>query len=85
MKALVKSYGVCSDLTKYDSLSTLKALCVNYFVNQMIENLQMKAISLMNFTAATMKQFTSVNLNGLQSGVQMNTKDLSRTVKRMKL
>ena len=81
----MKSYGVCSDLTKYDSLSTLKALCVNYFGNQMIENLQMKAISLMNFTAATMKQFTSVNLNGLQSGVQMNTKDLSRTVKRMKL
>ena len=81
----MKSYGVCSDLTKYDSLSTLKALCVNYFVNQMIENLQMKAISLMNFTAATMKQFTSVNLNGLQSGLQMNTKDLSRTVKRMKL
>ena len=39
----------------------------------------------MNFTVATVKQFTSVNLNGLQSGLQMNTKDLSGTVKRMKL
>ena len=30
---LVKNYGVYSNLTKHDPLSTLKGLCVNSFVN----------------------------------------------------
>ena len=31
----------------------------------------------MKFTVVTVKQSTSVNLNGLQNRVEMNTKDLS--------
>ena len=37
LKVLVKNYGVYSDLTKLDPLSTLKTLCVNFFVNLKIE------------------------------------------------
>ena len=41
----------------------------------------------MKLTVVTGKQFTSVNLIGLQNSIQMNKKDLSRIaiVKRIKL
>ena len=32
-----ENYGVYSDPTNSDPLSTIKTLCVNYFVNQKIE------------------------------------------------
>ena len=36
LKVLVKNYDSESDLTKSDPRSTLKTLCVKYFVNQKI-------------------------------------------------
>ena len=61
-----ENYSVHSDLTKYDPLSTLKTLCINYFVNQKIEWLQkIKITFFMKLTLVTAMQSTSVNLNGL--------------------
>ena len=39
----------------------------------------------MKLTVVTVKQFTWVNLNGIKNCVQMNTKDLSMIMIRMKL
>ena len=51
---------------KKDRLSTLKRRCVNLFVNQKIEQLQkIKTMSFIKLTVVTVKQSTSVNLNGL--------------------
>ena len=45
---------------------TPKALCVNYFVNRMIEYLQkIKTILFIKLAVVTATQSTSVNLNGL--------------------
>ena len=63
-------------------------LCVNYLVKRKIELLQkIEAISFMKLNAVTARQSTSVNLNGLQDCVQMNTKLMSGDVivKRRKL
>ena len=57
----MKVYGVYSDFTKEDPLSTLKALSVNYFVNQKMT----KTMSFMKLTVVTANQSPSMNLNGL--------------------
>ena len=57
----MKVYGVYSDFTKEDPLSTLKALSVNYFVNQKMT----KTMSFMKLTVVTANQSTSMNLNSL--------------------
>ena len=62
----MKNYGIYSNLTKQDPLSSLKTLCVNSFVNQNIEYLQkIKTILFMKLIVVTAKQFNSLNLNGL--------------------
>ena len=62
----MKNYGVNSNLTKKDQLSTLKALFVNAFAKRNIKGLQkIKTILFMKSTVVTVKQSTSVNLNGL--------------------
>ena len=62
----MKNYGVNSNLTKKDQLSTLKALFVNAFAKRKIKGLQkIKTILFMKSTVVTVKQSTSANLNGL--------------------
>ena len=62
----MKNYGVNSNLTKKDQLSTLKPLFVNAFAKRKIKGLQkIKTILFMKSTVVTVKQSTSVNLNGL--------------------
>ena len=51
---------------KISSLSTLKTFCVNSFVNLKIELLQkIKTTSFLKLAVVTVKQSTSVDLNGL--------------------
>ena len=78
LKILMGNCGVYSDLTKLDPLSTLKTLCVSYFVNRNIEWLQrIKATSLMKLAVVTAKQSILVNLSFFKI-VFRRTKDLSR-------
>ena len=65
----MKNYGLYSDLMKQDQPSTLKRLCVNSFKNLKIDYLQMiKTISFMKLAIVSVKQSTSVSLNGFKIG-----------------
>ena len=52
----MKNYDVYSDLTKQDPLSTLKTLCVKYFVKRKIEWLvKIKTMLFKKLTVVTAK------------------------------